>query len=130
MKAIQQALQMTVDPMVSPRVPHLDQDLGDLDPGLGAVHNITKKKKEDEVLRSPLQASIAKVNFLLRIIAGWTNSSSFLKISNAKVAQWQSSLPASNTLPSCYGSLPTSPSPSPPPQDAPSPQIHGFHYHR
>ena len=79
-KSIPQALQMTVDPMVSPRVQTLEQNLGDLD--IGVVHNITKKKKEDEVLRSPLQASIAKVNFLLRIIAGWTNSSSFLKISN------------------------------------------------
>ena len=82
MKAIQQALQMTVDPMVSPRVPTLEQDLGDLDQGLGAVHNINNKKKEDEVLRSPLQASIAKVNFLLRMIADDTNFSSMLKISN------------------------------------------------
>ena len=55
---------------------------------------------------------------------------SLTKTSNDKVAQCQSSLPASNTLPSCYGSLPTSPSPSPPPQDPPSPEIHGFHYHR
>ena len=61
MKSIPQALQMTVDSMVSPRVPTLEQDLGDLDPGLGGVHNINRKKKEDEVLRSPLQASIAKV---------------------------------------------------------------------
>lgn len=52
---------------------------------------------EKEVLQSPVQSAIAKV------------------------AQWQSSLPSANTLPSCYGSLPTSPSPSPPPAPAPRP---------
>jgi len=51
----------------------------------------------DEVLRSPLQSAIAKVE------------------------RWQSSLPPSHTLPSCYGSLPTSPSPSPPPAPPPRP---------
>ena len=46
---------MTVDSMVSPRVATLQQ-------GLGAVQQIKEKKKEEEVLRSPVQASIAKVN--------------------------------------------------------------------
>ena len=64
MTSIPQALQMTVDSMGSPRVPTLEQDLGDLGPGLDGVQNITKKKKGDEVLRSPLQASIAKVKKL------------------------------------------------------------------
>ena len=45
---------MTVDSMVSPRVATLQQ-------GLGAVQQI-KEEKEEEVLRSPVQASIAKVN--------------------------------------------------------------------
>ena len=53
--AIPQALQMTVDSMVSPRVATLEQ-------GLGAVQHIKEKKEEEEVLRSPVQASIAKVN--------------------------------------------------------------------
>ena len=121
-KANPQALQMAEDSMVSPRVPAAVQ---------GAVQ--VNKLKEEEVLRSPVQASIAKVNckslLLLtvwEIIAFETNFARII----AQVAQWQSSLPASATLPSCYGSLPTSPSPSPPPQDAPSPQINGLHYHR
>ena len=42
---------MAVDSMVSPRVPAADQ---------GAVQ--VNKLKEEEVLRSPVQASIAKVN--------------------------------------------------------------------
>ena len=50
-KANPQALQMAEDSMVSPRVPAADQR---------AVQ--VNKLKEEEVLRSPVQASIAKVN--------------------------------------------------------------------
>ena len=72
-----QALQMPVDSMVCPSVATLEQGLGDLGRGGGVVPHINKKK-EAEVLRSPVQASIAKVNcailsnFFLRMIAGET----------------------------------------------------------
>ena len=78
MKAMSQALQMPVDSMVSPSVATIEQGLGDLSRGDGVVPHINKKKKEAEVLRSPVQASIAKVNcailsnFFLRTIAGET----------------------------------------------------------
>ena len=45
---------MAEDSMVSPRVPAADQG------GQGVVQ--VNKLKEEEVLRSPVQASIAKVN--------------------------------------------------------------------
>ena len=61
MKAMSQALQMPVDSMVSPSVATLEQGVGDLGRGVGVVPHINKKK-EAEVLRSPVQASIAKVN--------------------------------------------------------------------
>ena len=92
MKAMSQALQMPVDSMVSPSVATIEQGLGDLSRGDGVVPHINKKKKEAEVLRSPVQASIAKVNcailsnFFLRTIAGETKFDKDLQRSGRPVA--------------------------------------------
>ena len=54
---------MPMDAMVSPREETLEQGLADLDQSEGEVQvRHINKKKEDDVLRSPVQASIAKVN--------------------------------------------------------------------